>query len=178
MVKPNLLRSSMDLWALAHEHEEMYCDNDERQYALRLLSRQVPGEDGELVGKFLSYFDREVYSKGNTLWKQGTVSDSAKLLVCGQLMSVLENETGTTEAISIGSMIGESGLVQNLNRNSTVLVLKDNTILYSLCRESWENMNENDPKCARILYAIVVRYLTHRVQHVSNRIFETRCLPI
>ena len=93
-------------------------------------------------------------------------------------MSSLENEAGTTEPISIGSMIGESGLVDNNNRNSTVRVLADDTILYSLSRESWEKMKEKHPHCAHLLWHIVVSYLTMRIQHVSNRIFETRCLPI
>jgi len=179
MVKPKLLSSSINLCSFVREQNERPDGTvDEKHYALKLLLRQTPGEDVTLVEKFLSYFTREIYNNGDTLWKQDTMSDSAKLLVCGQLVSMLENETGTTEPISIGNMIGESGLVQKTNRNSTVYVLKDNTVLYSLSRQAWETMKENDPKCAHLLYAIVVRYLTHRVQHVSNRIFETRCLPI
>lgn len=83
-----------------------------------------------MVEQFLSYFSREIYNKGDVLWRQGTKSDSAKLLVSGDLIAMLENEAGTTEAISIGSVIGESGLVQGSKRNSTVCVLVDNTVLY------------------------------------------------
>jgi hypothetical protein len=36
------------------------------------------------------------------------------------LITSLENEAGTMEAISVWSVIGESGLVDNKNRNSTV----------------------------------------------------------
>jgi SulP family sulfate permease len=150
---------------------------EEKSYAIALLLRKCPGEERKLVKRFFSYFSRELYKKGDVLWKQDATSDSAKLLVSGDLIASLENEAGTTETISIGSIIGESGLVENFNRNSTVHVLED-TVLYSLSRESWETLKENDPKCAHLLYAIVVRYLTLRCQHVSNRIFETRCLPI
>ena len=103
---------------------------DEKNHAIELLSRKCPGESRQAVEKFLSYFTREIYNKGDVLWTQGTKSDSAKLLLSGDLLSKLEYEAETTETISIGSVIGESGLVQGSNRNSTVYVLMDNTVLY------------------------------------------------
>ncbi len=60
------------------------------------------------------------------------------MLVSGNLIASLENEAGTTElTYVVGSVIGESGLVDNQNRNSTVEA-KSDSILYSLSRESWE----------------------------------------
>ena len=151
--------------------------DEERAYAIELLLRKCPGEEQKLVERFFSHFKREAYNSGDILWRQGTASNCAKLLVTGELIATLENEAGTQEAITIGSVIGESGLVSNNNRNSTVIVLAD-TVVYSLSRESWEEIKEKDPRTAQILYGVVVRYLTLRVQHVSNRIFETRCLPV
>ena len=113
-----------------NEIKEINSIDDEKKYAIELLSRKCPGESHEVVQKLFSYFSREVYSKGDVVWRQGTKSDSAKLLISGEIISKLENEAGTTETISIGSLIGECGLVQGLNRNSTVTVLLDNTILY------------------------------------------------
>ena len=113
-----------------NEMKEINSLEDEKSYAIELLLRKCPGESREVVEKFFSYFSREVFNKGDVLWRQGSSSESAKLLVCGDLISKLENEAGTTEKISIGSVIGESGLVQGLNRNSTVYVLLDNTVLY------------------------------------------------
>jgi len=163
---------------LSNDQKDIISIEDEKSHAIELLFRKCPGESRQVVEKFLSYFTRETYNKGDVLWKQGTKSDSAKLLVSGDLISKLEYEAETTETISIGSVIGESGLVQGSNRNSTVYVLVDNTILYSLSSEAWEIMKKDDLQSAQLLYSIVVRYLTLRVQHVSNRIFETRCLPI
>lgn len=163
---------------MSNDQKDIISIEDEKSHAIELLFRKCPGESRQVVEKFLSYFTRETYNKGDVLWKQGTKSDSAKLLVSGDLISKLEYEAETTETISIGSVIGESGLVQGSNRNSTVYVLVDNTILYSLSSEAWEIMKKDDLQSAQLLYSIVVRYLTLRVQHVSNRIFETRCLPI
>lgn len=178
MVNPGLLYDNIKRSFLGAGNKQIKSLEEEKIYAIDLLHRKCPGEERDLVEQFFSFFSREIYEKGDILWKQGSKSDSCKLLMIGSLISSLENEAGTTETISIGSVIGESGLVENYNRNSTVHVLANGTILYSLSRESWEEMKQRDPRVAHVLYAIVVRYLTLRVQHVSNRIFETRCLPI
>lgn len=115
---------------MSNDQEDIISIEDEKNYAIDLLFRKCPGESRQVVEQFLSYFTRETYNKGDVVWKQGTKSDSAKLLVSGDLISKLEYEAETTETISIGSMIGESGLVQGMNRNSTVSVLMDNTVLY------------------------------------------------
>ncbi|KAL7534147.1 hypothetical protein ACHAXR_007713 [Thalassiosira sp. AJA248-18] len=190
MVDPNLLYDNIKQSFLGAGNIQIKSLDDEKNYAIELLLRQCPGEERKLVERFFSYFSREIYNEGDILWKQvvglqtvpadraGTTSDSAKLLVLGDLIASLENEAGTTETISIGSVIGESGLVEHLNRNTTVHVLANDTVLYSISRESWVELKKKDPAVAHLLYDIVVRYLTLRVQHVSNRIFETRCLPI
>lgn len=174
MVDPSLsddnIRQSIHGCEASDTHEE-------RTHAVNLLMRRCPGEERAVVERFFSYFSREVFQKGDILWRQGSKSNCAKVLVSGDLIASLENEAGTTEPISVGSVIGESGLVDNQNRHSTVEA-KSDSILYSLSRESWELLKEQDPRCAQLLYHIVVRYLMLRVQHCSNRIFETRCLPI
>lgn len=180
MANPNLKDDKVAFPSVGDE--PLVSIEHERHHALQLFQRQCPADDALLVETFFSYFNREVYKKGDVLWRQGTLSDCAKLLVKGFLISKLENEAGTTETVSVGNFIGESGLVNGESglehRTSTVYVLEDDTILYSLSRDAWNRVKEEDPKCAYLLYAIVVRYLTLRVQHVSNRIFETRCLPI
>jgi SulP family sulfate permease len=178
LVSPTLLDDNIRRSFLERGKKHISSFDEEYQYALGYLVRMCPSEDPQLVEKFMSYLTREVYQDGDILWRQGSESDSAKLLVSGELISRLENEAGTSETISLGSVIGESGLVNEANRNSTVYVLEDNTVLYSLSKEAWISLKEKEPKCANLLYGIVIRYLTLRVQHVSNRIFETRCLPI
>lgn len=176
LVDPNLLYDNIKQSFLGDDKNvHINSLGDEKNHAIQLLLRKCPNK--KLMEQFFSYFTRETYKKGDVLWRQGSTSDSAKLLVTGGLIASLENEAGTTETISIGSMIGESGLVDNTNRNSSVHATED-AVVYSLSRDSWDVMKDKDPKCAHAMYSIVVRYLTLRVQHCSNRIFETRCLPI
>ena len=176
LVDPSLLYDNIKQSFLAGIKEAKSLD-EEKKFAIELLHRICPGTEHSLVQKFFSYFRRETYNKGDILWKQGTNSNCAKLLLSGDLMASLENEAGTTEPISVGNLIGESGLVGDDSRNSTVVCLTD-AILYSLSREAWEDMKENNPEVPHLLYAGTIRYLSMRIHHVSNRIFETRCLPI
>ena len=128
------------------------------------------------VKALLGHFDRQVYRQGEFLWRQCDASDSCKLLLRGELIALLENEAGTSERIAAGNMLGEFGLVRGVSRMNSVQCLSKEAVLYSLSRQVFENTL--DPRLARLIDLLCVHYLGNRVQHVSNRIFETRCLPI
>lgn len=126
--------------------------------------------------RFLSYFQREVYFKSQTIWKHGDQSNSAKLVLSGTLVASLPN--GFREEVPRGVVIGELGLLEGIDRLSEVVCESETAVLYSLDRKIWEGLVRDDPGLARIMDHITIRYLSHRVQHVSNRIYETRCLPV
>lgn len=128
--------------------------------------------------EIFSSFEREIFREGDIIWKQDDESDSVKILILGQLIAELENEAGTTEIIPRGSMIGELGLVNGNPRMSTVRCLTKEAVLFSMSRVSFDELISKQPHLARYIDLICVKYLALRVQHVSNRIFETRCLPI
>ena len=128
--------------------------------------------------EIFSSFEREIFREGDIIWKQDDQSDSVKILILGQLIAELENEAGTTEIIPRGSMIGELGLVNGNPRMSTVRCLTKEAVLFSMSRVSFDELISKQPHLARYIDLICVKYLALRVQHVSNRIFETRCLPI
>jgi SulP family sulfate permease len=146
-------------------------------YYMGLIFSNINVSDDDVQVLF-SYFEREVYTKGDTLWRQGSKSDCAKLLVCGKLIAMLENEAGTYETVQVGRMVGELGLVAGVNRMNSLECLSDKCVVYSISSSSFKSMVEIQPKLARIIDLICIEYLSDRVQHVSNRIFETRCLPI
>mmetsp|Transcript_11326 Transcript_11326/g.15693 ORF Transcript_11326/g.15693 Transcript_11326/m.15693 type:complete len:625 (-) Transcript_11326:165-2039(-) len=177
MKDPNLLDEDMCTSLGGSVHGERTL-SDEKEMALQYLRNICPQRVQEDIEELFSHFQREVYVKNDIIWKQGSPGDCSKLLLQGTLLSLLENEAGTTESIKRGNLIGEFGLVQGTNRMSTVKCVSDEAILYSLNRDSWEQLTREKPRVAQIMYLIVVKYLAHRVQHVSNRIFETRCVPI
>lgn len=152
---------------------------EEKAIALRHLINVSPESvDEECIDILFSHFEREVYQKGSIIWLQGEESDCAKLLVRGVLEAHLENEAGTSERVQSGRVIGELGLVHGDRRMSSVHCVSEEAILYTLSRDTFEKLIETHPAVARVMDLICIMYLANRVQHVSNRIFETRCLPI
>mmetsp|Transcript_29741 Transcript_29741/g.45337 ORF Transcript_29741/g.45337 Transcript_29741/m.45337 type:complete len:754 (-) Transcript_29741:1325-3586(-) len=149
----------------------------ERKRAAKYLINICPNADETEVIRLFSYFEREEYQKDGVIWKQGSASTSAKLLINGTVESLLEG-TSTTETVLSGNMFGELGLVNGIDRLSTVVCVSATVVLYSLSRESWNVLIKEEPRIARLVDEIVIEYLAHRVQHVSNRVLETRCLPI
>lgn len=155
-------------------------EEEERATALFYLGKiysRVDVSDDEIELLF-SFFQREMFKKDEILWRQGSTSDCAKLLVRGKLIAMLENEAGTYETVQCGRMVGELGLVAGMNRMNSLYSFSDQCILYSISRDSFDELTRTHPKLARIMDLICIEYLADRVQHVSNRIFETRCLPI
>lgn len=153
--------------------------SEEKDLARQYLKNICPGAvNSKDLEQLFSKFQREIFKRDEFLWKQGDASDCVKLLVNGKLLATLENEAGTSETILSGNMLGEVGLLEGIPRMSSVCVLSDEAVLYSLGRQSFERLARSSPHVARLIDLICIRYLTARVQHVSNRIFETRCLPI
>ena len=136
-----------------------------------------PNEVRKAVEAILALCVREEFTEQEIIWTQGSFSDSMKILVNGTLLANLEG-TDVTERIAAGSTIGELGLVQGSRRLSTVRCISRRAIAYSLGKSSWDSLVQHNPSAARVVDQIVICYLLQRVQHVSNRIFETRCLPI
>jgi sulfate permease, SulP family len=153
--------------------------SDEHEVALEYLNRLSPHDvERRDCETLFSKFERETYHQGEFLWRQGSKSASIKLVLQGTLISILENEAGTNETISAGNTIGELGLVTGISRLSSIQCLTEDAIVYSLSREAYNDLLQSSPHVARLLDLICIRYLSARVQHVSNRVYETRCLPI
>ena len=153
--------------------------SSEMELALHQIANISPaGVRTETIKLLLSFFHRESYDYDEVIWNQGAPSDCLKLLVEGRLLALLENEAGTKELVHAGNMVGELGLIQGLPRMSSLKCLSENCVVYNLSRSSFDLLCQSAPDAARLLDLICIRYLSNRVQHVSNRIFETRCLPI
>ena len=124
----------------------------------------------------VSMMVREEYHKSDILWDQGADSSSLKIVVSGELLSLVD-ETGASEIVKIGNIVGELGLVHGTSRLTTLACSSSTAVLYSLDVDSWRKLKDDHPKVASLVDGIVIRYLAHRVQHVSNRYFHTT-LPV
>jgi len=160
------------------QSDRLSSKEEKREFISTFKDHCTDDMSSEEANDMFSSFKREVFQEGELIWKQNDESDCVKVLILGQLISELENEAGTTEIVPKASMIGELGLVNGNPRMSTVKCLSKEAVLYSMSRTSFEEMVSTQPHLARYIDLICVKYLALRVQHVSNRIFETRCLPI
>ncbi|KAL7478904.1 hypothetical protein ACHAW6_004659 [Cyclotella cf. meneghiniana] len=158
-----------------HSATSWHSTEDRAKYFLATL---CPEATSTGIDSLFQLFVRESYKHDDVIWNQGDPSDCLKLLVDGLLISLLEDEHGASETIHPGSTIGELGLVYGSTRFTTVKVLSNEVILYSLNKEKWLQLTREDPRTARFIDLIVVRYLAHRVQHVSNNILGRRSLPV
>lgn len=128
------------------------------------------------VDLIVSRMVREEFHLDSGLWEQGDESDSLKILVSGELVSIID-ETGASERVSRGNMVGEFCLVHGTKRLTTLVCASPVAVLYSLDVVSWRELKVQEPNVASLIDGIVIRYLAHRVQHVSNRYFHTT-LPV
>lgn len=148
---------------------------EEKKECIATLKEICPAEmSDESAAILFSMLERETYSHGEFIWRQNEPSDCFKILIDGQLLAELENEAGTTEIVVKRSIIGELGLINGDARMSSVRCTSNEALLFSMSRESFEKLVETNPALARVLDLICIKYLALRVQHVSNRIFETR----
>ena len=173
---PTLLHPTVQPLPLANKDSGL---TEEREVALKYLTNlAVKPVTLKAIETLFACFKREYYAQDEVIWRQGAPGDSAKLIVRGTLLAILEQEAGTSESVPVGNIIGELGLVYGSARMITVFCVSEECVLYSLSRAKYEQLVADQPTVARIMDLICIKYLTSRVQHVSNRIFETRCLPI
>lgn len=174
--KPGLLKKNS---ALAYDQDEISIE-DEHNSAVKYLESLTPDSKSDGAKRAIQYLIskavREEYSEGDVIWERGDESNSAKLLLYGKLVAA--TGVDVTENVARGNFLGELGLIEGIRRLSTVKVTSKKAILYSINRAAWDEIVQKKPEAARILDRIAIRYLAQRVQHVSNRIFETRCLPV
>eukprot|EP00931_Biecheleriopsis_adriatica_P105342 TRINITY_DN7989_c0_g1_i1.p1 TRINITY_DN7989_c0_g1~~TRINITY_DN7989_c0_g1_i1.p1 ORF type:complete len:401 (-),score=69.02 TRINITY_DN7989_c0_g1_i1:65-1267(-) len=158
------------------KEERLMSDADE-SLPLRQLRKLCPEEFLDMLPRLLGKMRRREVEAGEVLWKQGSKSDFCFLLSEGLLENHLEEEAGTSEYCWPGCLVGEYHFLQQVRRMGT-LSAKDDSVIYVIDRSAWSSIHSEDPLLACILYRISIHYLGVRCNHVSNRIWDTKCLPI
>lgn len=152
-------------------------DKDDECLHLRRLQQLMPDQPLRVLNSLLEYFALEEVDAGQVLWKQGATADRALLLIDGLLQSIVEEEAGTTEDVAVGAIVGELCLLTGEKRKTT-LVAKTRSVVYTLTLAKLAEMKAQESHLAFLFLGIALRYTSHRLQYVGNRIWETKCLPI
>lgn len=157
--------------------------DEERRLAAQQLAYLFPRSDKVTNAATLlfSFFEREEYTKNQIIWETGSDSDCAKLVVRGELIAYTENTANTNmaaERVPVGNLVGELGMVHGLPRFNTLECTSEKAVAYSLSLDNWKKIRKEHTFAALYFEEIVIRYLAQRVQHVTNRVVESRCLPV
>lgn len=82
------------------------------------------------------------------------------------------------ERVPVGNLVGEVGMVHGVPRFNTLECTSEKAVAYSLSLDNWKKIRKEHTFAALYFEEIVIRYLAQRVQHVTNRVVESRCLPV
>ncbi len=120
-----------------------------------------------------SHFKGRRLSPGEVLWRQNDPATSIVIVAAGALVSTLED---VDEEVSAGQMCGESAALTKARRASTVACSSDGpSQIYVLGAIALAAL----PAELKLELALLsMRYMSHRLDHVANRIWETRCVSI
>jgi len=168
---------------LAYQKDGRMIQEEETRLAAKFLERLAcsasltESDARNAADAILSKAKREQFMQDDVVWQQGSESHDLKLVLSGRLVAHLEG-TDIYEVVEIGNLVGELGLVQGSHRLSTLVCASDIAVTYTLNKAAWKDLELENPAASRAIDRIIIFYLSMRVMHVSNRIFETRCLPI
>ena len=139
-----------------------------------LICTLCDGTTDQEARQLIACFEKRQTSVGDIIWMQGSPGKQCALLISGLLLSTLEEEAGTTETVHAGNFVGEYSLLSGERHTSTMSVLKAGTLLVL----SEESFRKCPPNLQSILYRVCIAYLGHRCLQVTNRVWESHCVPI
>jgi CRP-like cAMP-binding protein len=138
--------------------------------------------------KLAAQFTARHLQPGEILWQMHDPASSIVVVANGTLISILDDERSktpfnrsadveeTAEEVSAGQMCGESAALTGGRRPSTVAcALEGPAQIYVLGERALASL---PPDLKLELALLSMRYMAHRLDHVANRIWETRCVPI
>ena len=128
----------------------------------------------------LNFNSSEILQEGSVIWSLGDPGNSAKLFLKGSIFAhCLEDgdEKRFRSSMVPGSFLGLRSLVLN-ERHLATARCDENSHFYSIDREAYGRLVRESPEAARVLELSMARYLSRRLRHPSNRIYQARSVPV
>jgi len=144
------------------------------------FSALFPSEDRKAIDRLLSYFTRQELAVGQVLWSGGNLSHSMAFVAEGKFFSSIdEGGSLTTTTVHEGNLVGDYAFLADERHSSTLTVTQAPCVVFTLDRGALARvLASGDAGLAFMLSRLTIRYLGHRTSHVSNRIWESQCVPI
>ena len=114
---------------------------------------------------------RVTYRKGESLFYQGDVGDSAYIIVEGSADIILETDKGplTVATVKGDDIVGEIAILCDVPRTATVTA-REELVTLQITKELFFQMVTDFPEMA----IEIMRVLAHRLENTTNRLLEAR----
>eukprot|EP00533_Pseudo-nitzschia_delicatissima_P000126 CAMPEP_0116103570 /NCGR_PEP_ID=MMETSP0327-20121206/13955_1 /TAXON_ID=44447 /ORGANISM="Pseudo-nitzschia delicatissima, Strain B596" /LENGTH=894 /DNA_ID=CAMNT_0003595689 /DNA_START=83 /DNA_END=2767 /DNA_ORIENTATION=+ len=157
-------------------------DDPERAEALQMLKEYCVTDSLGVLKKIIDSMRRETFPKGAAIWNAGDRGHSAKLFLSGAVVAFVPKMCETDEnwfrsSMETGSFLGLRSLVLDEHHLASACC-EEESVFYSLDREAYDKLVQEAPEAARVLELSMARYLSHRLRHVSNRIYQAHSVPV
>lgn len=132
------------------------------------LSHVIPGSAA--LQRLIGYFDVLSVEPGQVIIRQGDDPDLIYFIESGQVTAQLESpdrEPVRLETMQGGRAVGEIGFYLGSKRTAAVVV-DVSSIIYSLSKDSLDEIEKNDPEAASAFHQVIVHLLGERVVHLMN----------
>ncbi len=122
--------------------------------------------------------NKQKYSKGDIIMRQGDEGDSAYIVEKGHVEIVIEKDNGLVQSLGTrgeGALIGEMAIIDDKPRTATVKALEDCELLEITKSDFERRMQASDPIIQMIAQVVLARYrdTIKRAHIIGNRDFPT-----
>jgi CRP-like cAMP-binding protein len=115
-----------------------------------------------------------VYHRGEVIFEQGTIGDRMYIIAQGQVEVRVHDRTsgeGTTAVyLGQGQVIGEMALIDSGRRSATLVAFGDNTTLYSIPKDEFTALCQQDTAIGYIMMRNLALDLSFKMRHHDNHL--------
>jgi CRP-like cAMP-binding protein len=118
------------------------------------------------------YFTCKEARSGETIYRQGDISDSIDFVASGTLAIMLDDGRSPPRRIRRSTrqtVLGEMGFFRNARRAATIAA-EEPAVIYSLDRPRLERMQREHPEAYAAFLRFVVRTLSDRLEHAHREL--------
>jgi len=129
------------------------------------LFRDLSEEQLDQISKISK---KEVYSKGETICKQGDPGDAMYVISSGQVeINVRDNNGNAYSALYLGAgqLVGEMALVDEGTRSASVIGVEDQTVVYNIPNNKFTVLCVADTAIGYIMMRNIAQDLSFKLRH-------------
>ncbi len=118
------------------------------------------------------YFQRTEFDTEDVVYEQGTDANSIELITKGCIAITISDNKGNhmrLRRMRGRTVVGEMGFYRSARRTANVIA-EEPTVVYSLSKSAFEEMQKNDPEAAAAFHKFIIRILSDRLEFANREI--------